>query len=148
DLRKPGLHKLLDVPRDPGLSELLRGEADLADVIRPTPASGLWLIPAGKTDSLAVQALALEDVATIFQRLKEEYDFIVIDSSPVLSVADSLLVGQHVDAVIFSLLREVSQLPRVYAAYQRLAVLGIRTIGAVVNGAILDTYGSRYAYDE
>ncbi len=52
-----------------------------------------------------------------------------------LPATDSLLIGQRADAVILSVLREVSQMPRVYAASQRLTTLGIRVMGAVVNGA-------------
>ena len=62
-----------------------------------------------------------------------------------LPVADSLLIGQHVDGVIFTLLREVSRLPEVYAGYQRLSALGVRMLGIVVNGAGGDVYGSTYA---
>ena len=71
----------------------------------------------------------------LFERLNEEFDFIVVDSHPVLAATDSLLIGRRVDAVILSVLREVSQMPRVYAAQQQLATLGIRVMGAVVNGA-------------
>ncbi len=63
-----------------------------------------------------------------------------------LPVADALLIGQHVDAVLFSILRDVSRLPKVHAAYQRLASLGIRMLGAIVTGAQTDHYGSEYQY--
>jgi Mrp family chromosome partitioning ATPase len=79
-------------------------------------------------------ALARDGVKMLFDRLKEEYDFIIVDSHPVFPATDSLLVGQHADAVILSVLRDVSQSPRVYAACQRLSTLGIRILGAVVNG--------------
>ena len=74
-------------------------------------------------------------------RVKPEYDFIVIDSSPVLPVADSLLLAQHVDGVLFSLFHEVSRLPLVYAAYQKLNMVGVRLLGAVINGTQDGTYG-------
>ena len=67
-------------------------------------------------------------------------------SSPVLPVVDALVIGQNVDVVIFSLLRDVSRIPNVYAAYQRLATLGIRMLGAVVNGVHKDAYGASYHY--
>ena len=104
------------------------------------------MISAGQADVVALQALALEGLPHIFQQLRTQYDFIVVDSCPVLPVADTLLVGQYVDAVIFSLLREVSRLPRVYAAYQRLSVLGVRMLGAVVNGTQDDMYPADYRY--
>jgi capsular exopolysaccharide synthesis family protein len=147
DMRNPSAHRLFDLPRGPGFSELLRGEVDLAEATRPTLLSGLWVIPAGECDPLALQNLAQGDAGPIFEQLRQQYDFVVVDSCPVLPVADSLLIGQHVDGVIFSILRDVSQAPKVYAAYQRLAMLGVRMLGAVVNRAPRgDVYGSQYPY--
>lgn len=146
DLRNPTLHRLFERTRAPGLSELLRNEADLATVSRETSIPNLWLISAGKADASALQMLAFDAIPKLFEKLRLDYDFVVVDSCPVLPVADSLLVGQHVDAVIFSLLRQVSRMPRVYAAYQRLALLGIRMLGAVVNGTDHDLYPADYNY--
>src|SRR5207247_8635330 len=106
---------------------------------------GRWgVMAAGIWDAHATQALAQENVQALFEELRGQFDFIVIDSSPVLPVADTLLIGQHVDGVVLSILRDQSQLPRVYAAYQRLAMLGVRMLGAVVHGARGDSYGSEY----
>ncbi len=146
DLRNPTLHRLFELSRAPGLSELLRGDNELESVIRDTQIPNLWMISAGKADSVALQALALDGIPALFEQLRQRYDFIVVDSCPVLPVADAMLVGQSVDAVIFSLLRDVSRLPRVQAAYQRLAMLGIRMLGAVVNGTQHDRYPVDYHY--
>lgn len=143
DLRNPAAQRLFDVPAEPGLSEVLRGEATLDDAIRPTALSRLWVVPAGHWDSHAVQALAQDGVRQLFARLKEQYDFIVVDSCPVLPVADSLLLAQHVDAVVFSVLKDVSRLPAVHAAHQKLSTLGVRTLGAVVIG---DGAAATYRY--
>ena len=59
----------------------------------------------------------------------------LIDSHPLLEATDTLLIGQQADAVILSALRQVSQLPRLYTASQRLQSLEIRLLGAVINGA-------------
>src|SRR5205823_6858348 len=98
------------------------------------------VITAGRSDSRAVQALARERIGELLQQLKEGYDFVIIDSAPVLPVADSQLIGQHVDGVVLSVMREVSRLPTVYAAYERLALLRIRILGAVVNGLAASSY--------
>ena len=63
-----------------------------------------------------------------------QFDYVVIDSGPILKVADSLLVGQHVDAAIISVLRDSSKVPNVYEACERLRSVGITVLGAVVNG--------------
>lgn len=134
DLRNPGVHKLFEAAQEPGFSELLRGEVNTADAVRPTSISRLWVMPAGHWDSHAVQALAQDGVGTLFKQLKEEFDFIIVDSSPVLPVNDSLMLGQHVDGVIFSILRDVSRIPAVQAARARLLNLRVRTLGGVVIG--------------
>ena len=141
DLRSPAAHRLFDLPPNPGLSEVLRGEVDAAAVIRPTPARGLHLLPAGRCDALAIQALAQDRTRALFEELKGQYDFIIVDSAPVLLVADSLLISHLVDAVIFSILRDVSRVPLVYAAYERLAGLGARTLRRVVSGTSGEIYG-------
>ncbi len=147
DFRKPSLHRVFDLPVGPGFCELLRGEAVLEDVIRETMVDGLFLVPAGKIDPVALSALAQGRAAAVFDQLRQRYDFVILDSAPVLPVTDSLLLAQDVDGVLLSILRDVSQLARVYAAYERLALLGVRMLGAVVTGtpqAYL--YGQAYRY--
>jgi capsular exopolysaccharide synthesis family protein len=143
DLRRPSVHQLFEVPLQPGFSEALLGEVFAAEATKSTTVDGLWVMPAGEWDREVMQALAMDGVEAIFTKLKGEYDFIVVDSHPVLPATDSLLVGQHADAVILSILRDVSQSPRVHAARQRLETLGIRVLGAVVNGTSPDeVYGN------
>ncbi len=146
DLRRPAVHRLFDLTPDLGLCEVLRGEATISEVIRPTQAAGLNVVLAGQVDSQAIQALARGDLETIFAQFQREYDFVVVDSPPVLPVADALLVGQHVDAVLFSILRDVSRIPMVRTAHERLSTLGIRVLGAVVAGTHDPTYSHSYAY--
>jgi succinoglycan biosynthesis transport protein ExoP len=134
DLRRPALHQLFEVQEQPGLSEVLLGEVDTVDSMLTTNQEGLMVMPAGLWDREVIQALARGGVVGILEKLKEEFDFIVVDSHPVLAATDSLLLGQSADAVILSVLRDVSQTPRVYAAAQRLQSVGIRVLGAVVNG--------------
>ncbi len=147
DLRNPAAHRVLNVPRDPGFSEVLRGEVEAAQAIRATTISRLWTMPAGHWDAHAVQALAQDQVRAMFQALKQQYDFVIVDSCPVLPVADALLLAQHVDGVLFSVMRDVSRIPAVWSAQQRLHNLGIRTLGAVVIGdRSTDLGGAAYKY--
>ena len=75
---------------------------------------------------------------------REQFEFIVIDAAPVLSYADTLLIGSHVDAAVLSVRRDVSQLTKVYEARERMESVGIRVLGAVVNG--ITESGRRPAY--
>jgi polysaccharide biosynthesis transport protein len=134
DLRHPAVHQLFELPLSPGFSEAVLGEMHAVEVIRSTTIKGLSVITAGQWDREVMQIMTREEVVGIFEKLKAEYEFIVMDSHPVLAATDALVIGQYADAVLLSLLRDVSQTPRVYAACQRLATLGIRILGAVVNG--------------
>jgi len=146
DLRRPSVHKMFDLPVDPGFAGLLRGDLEDEAALRSTPAANLWIMPAGQCDAATLQALSEGKIKPILERFKEQFDFVIIDTSPVLPVVDALEIGQHVDVAIFSLLRDVSRVPNVYAAYERMASLGIRIIGAVVNGVRQDRYGYAYRY--
>ncbi len=134
DLRRPSVHELFEVPLQPGFSEVLLGEVEVAEAARETDLENLSIIPAGQWDREVLLALGRDGLEGVFEKLVDEFDFIIIDSHPVLGATDSLLLGRQVDAVILSVLGEVSQMPRVYAAQQQLAGLGIRVLGAVVNG--------------
>jgi capsular exopolysaccharide synthesis family protein len=136
DLRNPSLHRPLGLPLTAGLSELLREEARAEEAVRQTELPGLSFLPAGLWDTAALQSLARERGPALLQALEEQFDFVIIDSAPVLPVADSLLIAQHVDGVLLSLLRDVSRGDAVLAAQERLEMLGVRLVGAVVNGAL------------
>jgi hypothetical protein len=85
-------------------------------------------------------SLAQDMLHGLFEELRGQFDYVILDSCPVLPVADSLLVAQHADGVILSILGDQSRVPRVHAAQQRLAALGARVLGAVVNGLRGDPY--------
>jgi polysaccharide biosynthesis transport protein len=146
DLRHPAAHKLFDTPQEPGLAEVMRGEVEATDAVRATSLSRLWLLPAGNGDTHAIQALAQDNVRTLFEQLKQQYDFVIIDTPPLLAVTDSLLLAQHVDGVLYAILRDVSRAPAIYAAQQKLAPLGVRTLGAVVIGADAEFNDKTYGY--
>jgi Mrp family chromosome partitioning ATPase len=64
----------------------------------------------------------------------------------VLPVADALLIGRYVDGVIMSVMRDVTRIPMMMAAHERLGVLNIRVLGTVVSGMAGDGYGPHYSY--
>ncbi|HYO24046.1 MAG TPA: polysaccharide biosynthesis tyrosine autokinase [Lacipirellulaceae bacterium] len=134
DLRSPSLHKLFGMPLDDGLSEVLRSEIDLADAIHPTASEGLHLLTAGVGDMDAIHALATDQPQAIFDKLRDQFDFVVIDAPPVLGISDALNIGQYVDGAILTVLRDQSELRNVYHAIETLRVMGVRLIGSVVNG--------------
>jgi capsular exopolysaccharide synthesis family protein len=135
DLRRPAAHQLFEQTLQPGLSEVLLKEIDWAEAVRPTTSmENLSILPAGQWDREVLKQLAQDGFSDLLRDLRRDYDFVVIDSSPVLAATDSLVIGQHADAVLLSLLCDVSQVPPVNSAARRLTALGIRVLGAVMNG--------------
>ncbi len=147
DLRNPSMQKLFDIPVAPGCSEILLQEIDIADAVQPTSVPNLWIIPAGQCNHRVIAALAQgHPLEAMFNRLRGQFDIIVVDSCPILPVADTLLVAQHVDGVVFSILQDVSQLPKVQDAADRMVQLNIPLLGAVVNGIKPDIQAYGYNY--
>src|SRR5262249_8505676 len=144
DLRSPSIHRLFDLPVAPGLSELLRGEVGLAEVIGATAVEGLSVLTGGRCDRQAVRVLAQGRLDAHLAQIKQQFDFVIVDSSPILPVADTVLLAQSVDAVLFSIFRDVSRKTKVFAALQRLAALGVPVLGAVVTGSHGGLYGNDY----
>ncbi len=134
DLREPSLHKLFGMPVEDGMCEVLRSEIDVAEVIRPTNTEGLWLMTAGQCDTDAVHALATDQLQPIFEKLRAEFDFVIIDGAPLLGLSDSISIGQHVDGAILTLLRDHSEIRKVLQSAELLKNMGIQLFGAVVNG--------------
>lgn len=142
DMRNPSVHGVFAQPLVPGFCELLRGEASLEDAVRATATPGLFVLPAGKFNERALRVLAEGGAADIIEQVRQQYAFVIVDSSPVLPAADAMLVAQHVDAVLFSIRRDISRCAKVTAACQRLAMLDVPFLGIVAIG--LDEGAFRY----
>jgi Mrp family chromosome partitioning ATPase len=119
---------------------LLRGERTIEDVLRPTEQEDLWLVFAGRCDRLALTALTNCAVDNLLTRLRERFEFVIVDSSPVLPVVDALLVAQRSDATILTALRDVSLAPQMEEARDRLRQVGANVIGSVVTTAGVRSY--------
>ncbi len=137
DIREPSLHKLFGMPLDDGLCEVLRTDLDVSDAVRPTNTEGLWLLTAGHCDMESIHALATDQPQPIFEKLRADFDFIIVDGAPILGLSDSLSLGQHVDGAILTVLRDHSEVRKVYQAVELLKSMGIRLLGSVVNGVPL-----------
>ena len=131
DLVTPRTHEVMGEPGEPGLSDVLRGQAAWTDVVRPSQVTDLWFVVAGHADHQAAEAMAREEMGPLLKQLRSEYDAIIIDASAVLTMAHGLQVGRHADAAILTVRHEISRTISVFAAQQKLHMLGIPVLGAV-----------------
>ncbi|MBI1313467.1 AAA family ATPase [bacterium] len=147
DLRKPRAHTLLNVPLELGLCELLSEKLDTQTVIHKTSQDCLDVIPAGRVNEDALAALARNGASWLFKELRKEYEFVIVDSSPVLYVADGGTVGSNVDGAIIAVRSHLSRLPAVAVACERVERFGIDLIDAVMVGVRSNLSGYGYSYD-
>ncbi len=145
DLRRPAVHKVFHVPNEPGLCEVLRGDVDLAAALRPGPVEGLSLLLAGDCKEQPTHLLTGGALEKLLPTLRQQYDYIIVDSAPLLPVVESQYIAQHVDGVILSVIRNVSRLPAVHDACERLHMFNVRILGVVVHGVTNDSYYHDYA---
>lgn len=144
DLRRPTVHRVYGVDISHGFCEILRGEKPLEGAAVQTAQEGLSVIPAGHVNRNALQMLAEGRAQNIFKSLHEDFEFVVLDTAPVLPVSDSLLLAQDVDSVILTIRRDVSRMGNIAAAKQRLEMVGVPPMGAILIG--LDDFADRYGY--
>ena len=137
DLRHPGTHLALGLELRAGLPELLRGELGNDEAVQPTSIDGLFAVTGGACDYAAISALSRPDLAKIIQGFRDSFDHVVIDAGNVLDVSDALLLGQQSDAVILSTMLDVSRVPQLTAAVERLRAVGVRLLGVIVHGVAM-----------
>ena len=146
DLRHPGCHELLGVPLRPGLSNYLDGSTDLARLLRQIASPRLSFISAGPRPANPAELVGSERMRTALQALREQYDFIVLDSPPVLPVTDAVLLARAADTVLLVLKGHAAPSDRVRRARDQLALVGARLAGIVVNN-VNRSWGDYPLYD-
>jgi len=143
DLRRPTLHSLLGAPNTPGLSEYLEGKAELGEILQrdssPIPSqdssvgntSSLTFIPAGKCGDNSSELVANHRIDELIAAVSPHYDWILIDSPPVLAVTDAVELAHAADAVL--LIARGARTPFDVAQRTQAAFTNSRILGFVLN---------------
>jgi capsular exopolysaccharide synthesis family protein len=150
DLRRPTQHQVFGLPGSRGLSALLTGKAALKDVLLPSGVDGLLILPCGELPANPAELLSLPAFKDLLDELRERFDYVLVDSPPLLAVTDPCMVATHVDGVLLNLTLSRNGRPAARRAREILATLGANVIGAVINdrdGTGGDT-GYGYGYGE
>lgn len=154
DIRNPSLNRYLDVPERRGLSHYLSGDDNLQDMILPLPKFGFSVITAGKTPPNAAELLGNDRLREVIDTLLQQYDHVVVDSPPLLGLADAPLIARQVEGVLFTIEANATKNRVIATALNRLRMSGAKLFGAIVTkvGArnqlygYGDTYGYGYRY--
>ena len=146
DLHHASLGRLLGLPPSPGLAECIARTAVPQSCVRRVGPLGWWLLPAGERPEQPTELLQSDLLSVVIGGLSSQFDWVVIDSPPVLSVTDALSLAQHADGAL--VVARTGRTPRV-AVENALALLGRRKlVGIVLNEAeqIGGAYSSREPY--
>jgi len=144
DMRRSTCHKFLQVQAKPGLSDYLTGHADLASTIKRTDLPHLYFLPAGTIPVNPAELLASSRMKETVDLLSQRFDYIIVDSPPILGVADALILSTVAKAVV--LVVRAGHTPRelIQRAFKNLLELNATVLGAVLNN--LDIRGNGYPY--
>jgi capsular exopolysaccharide synthesis family protein len=144
DLRRPAIHKAFQISSSPGLVSYLTGLKEWPDVVVPSSVSGLDIIPSGPVPPNPAELLSCERMRALLHEAVERYTIVLVDSPPLLNVADSRVLAVEVEGVILIVKgnvtpREVAQRARGYAES-----VGANIIGIVLNN--VDVRSGDYHY--
>jgi succinoglycan biosynthesis transport protein ExoP len=134
DMRRPSVHKALRMGNDRGLSQLLAGQARMREVVQRTHDPNLLCITAGRTPANPSELLASDRMRALLSGLESgPFDWIVIDTPPVLAVTDAVILAPLVGAVTFVIGAEMTRLRLAERAVETLLSSNPRAVLAVLN---------------
>lgn len=147
DMRSPSVHHLIGTDHRRGLSNFLAGEDEINPLLHDT-AFGFQAITAGPIPPNAAELLTSDRLRQLVDRLLEQFDHVVIDSPPVMGLADAPLIGGRVDGVIYAVESHGIRSSQVRAALARLYSAHVRVLGAVLTKfeTRRSTSGYEYGY--
>jgi polysaccharide biosynthesis transport protein len=141
DLRRPRLGKLFGLQFATGLSDALldegRGTTTLDSVIRPSTVPGLYVLPGGSEPANISRLLHSTHLDSLIEMARAEYDFVLIDSPPMMGMADARLLSRNADGVILISRAGETSPEQLGEARERLADDGTPVIGTILNGCDL-----------
>ncbi len=155
DLRRPRCHRALRVENEVGLADVLVGRVALQDAIRPTDIPELFVLTAGASAPSPLELLGSDQMRELLATVSEQFDFVLVDSPPVIPVSDAVTLSTMVDGVVLVV---DTHTPKQAAreTRDRFEYVGAKVIGAVLNKLDVTSpdynyyhgYSYRYSYDD
>jgi capsular exopolysaccharide synthesis family protein len=147
DFRKPRVHKIFNVPATVGMASVMVGQADLNSAAQPTVIPNLSVMPCGPRPANPAELLTSPRFKELLEELRTKYDFVLVDTPPVLVVTDPSVVAPRVDGVVLCIRVTKNGRPYAERAREVLASMGANVLGVVVNGFGTQVGGNRYGYE-
>ena len=148
DLRKPNIHKLLDlqVEKGKGLASVLSGDLEAKAAIVFMEGPGIYIMPRGPVVPNPSELLGSEKMAGLLALLEPDYDYILLDTPPVCLFTDAVALSRYCDGVIFVVKQCSVKVDTIYSTLDNFKNVNARILGCVLNGIKYKEAGARYNY--
>jgi capsular exopolysaccharide synthesis family protein len=151
DMRRPRLHKVFKLKNLHGLSSLLVGRSGLKDIIAKSDIENLYIIPSGPIPPNPSELLNTKMMEMLMEKCKEQFDFIFIDSPPMIGIVDPLIIGNYAEGIILITWGGKTHKKAIEKAKRELDKYRLRVLGMVLNKVRLNKqsyrYYSQYSYN-
>jgi len=144
DLRRPSLSKMFGIENVPGLSQWLAGEHSLVNCIYYLEAAGIWVLPAGISSGNPLELLQSGKLPKLMEQLAQQFDWVIVDSPPILPLADTSVWMRLVDGVLLVTREGTTEKRQLKRGLE--AIEPKKLIGALLNGATDPADTSYYYY--
>jgi receptor protein-tyrosine kinase len=144
DFRRPIVHALFQIDRSPGITDYLMGKAELHQIIKRVAGTNLFLMPAGEAVMNPLELLNLREVKVLLDKLPTLFNWVIMDTPPLLFAADASLLATLCDGTIMVVRLGSTTIDSVTRAMQSLCQNNV--LGIVVNGARRGELYSKYTY--
>ena len=132
NLRSPSVHATFHIQRGPGLVEVIEQSTSLTKGIHLLQGSALSILPVGAVSKEALEVFPAPECAVLMERLREEFCFVIVDSSPLLQFIDTTLLVPYADSVVMVIAAGARRQPEIVEARRQLARLKAKTVGLVL----------------
>jgi capsular exopolysaccharide synthesis family protein len=147
DLRRPRVHTIFGKKQEPGLSNLMVGAVKASEVVHQVRVQGLWIITAGKIPPNPAEMLGSRRFHDFLKSLSSHFDWVLIDSPPVMAVADACVIAHRTSGVLFVVGADATSRHTARQAIEQLSQARARLLGGVLNRVDLQKnpyYYSKY----
>jgi succinoglycan biosynthesis transport protein ExoP len=133
DMRRPKTHEIFGVSVEPGLSNLLVGESKASETVKRTLTPNLWLMAAGKLPPNPAELLGSKRFREFMATLRDHFDWVIIDSPPVMAVTDASVIAHNATGVVFVVAAEMTSKGAAKAALDQLDAAKAKYVGGILN---------------
>lgn len=146
DMRNPTVHKNFGLSNKLGLSSCISMGTALSDAVQKTSIEGLYALTGGVIPPNPSELLGSEQMKNVLQRAKEQYDYVLIDTPPVMPVTDALIVSRFVDGMILVIASAEVKVEMARDVKNQLVNAGANILGVVLNKVRSEHHGYGYGY--